>query len=99
MCAKINAEESGTHSTILRSEWLVFQLNFSLSLWAYKTCVDVQPFDGFIDQGIYNGHKFLCADEISELAHDRVWLDKATNTLSKHWYLKNQHGSVDKDAN
>jgi len=37
-----------------------------------------------------NGHKYLCADEISELAHDRVWLDKATNILSKHWHKKNQ---------
>ena len=42
---------------ILRGEWLVFQLNFSLSLWAYKTCVDVQPFDEFIDWDIYSQNK------------------------------------------
>ena len=46
-----------------------------------------------------NGHKFLCADEISELAHDRAWLDKATNTLAKHWQRKNQRGREGKYAN
>jgi len=37
-----------------------------------------------------NGHKYFCADEISELSHDRAWLDKATRLLSNHWQARNK---------
>jgi predicted transcriptional regulator len=37
-----------------------------------------------------NGHKYLCADDISELSHDRAWLDKATRLLSNHWQARNK---------
>jgi len=37
-----------------------------------------------------NGIKFFAAADILELAQDRTWLVKATNTVSLHWQKKNQ---------
>jgi len=37
-----------------------------------------------------NGIKFFGASDILELAQDRAWLVKATNTVSLHWQKKNQ---------
>jgi hypothetical protein len=36
-----------------------------------------------------NGHKFFCAIEISALAENREWLDKATSAVAKHWKDRN----------
>jgi hypothetical protein len=36
-----------------------------------------------------NGHKFFCAAEISALAQNREWLDKATRTVTRHWRDRN----------
>ncbi|HUD46533.1 MAG TPA: hypothetical protein VMR33_06870 [Candidatus Baltobacteraceae bacterium] len=37
-----------------------------------------------------NGHKFFCATEISALAQNREWLDKATRAVTRHWRDRNQ---------
>jgi hypothetical protein len=36
-----------------------------------------------------NGHKFFCTIEISTLAQNREWLDKATRTVTRHWRDRN----------
>ena len=36
-----------------------------------------------------NTIKYFCAPEILELAKDRAWLGKVTNTISQHWRRKN----------
>lgn len=50
-----------------------------------------------------NGIKFYAAADILELAQDRAWLVKATNTVSQHWQKKNQlkrhsHSNGNRDA-
>jgi hypothetical protein len=37
-----------------------------------------------------NGHKFFCAMEMSALAENREWLDKASHTVTKHWKDRNR---------
>jgi hypothetical protein len=36
-----------------------------------------------------NGHKFFCTAEISTLAQNREWLDKATRAVARHWKDRN----------
>jgi hypothetical protein len=36
-----------------------------------------------------NSVKYFAAAEITELAKDRAWLAKMTNTVSQHWKQKN----------
>jgi hypothetical protein len=36
-----------------------------------------------------NGHKFFCTAEISTLAQNREWLDKATRAVARHWRDRN----------
>lgn len=36
-----------------------------------------------------NSVKYFCALEILELAKDRVWLGKVTNTVGQHWRRRN----------
>ena len=36
-----------------------------------------------------NGHKFFCTIEISALAQNRDWLDKATRAVARHWKDRN----------
>jgi hypothetical protein len=36
-----------------------------------------------------NGHKFSCTAEISTLAQNREWLDKATRAVARHWRDRN----------
>lgn len=36
-----------------------------------------------------NGHKFFCTSEISALAENREWLDKATRAVARHWRDRN----------
>jgi hypothetical protein len=36
-----------------------------------------------------NGHKFFCTTEVSALANNRDWLDKATRTVARHWRDRN----------
>jgi hypothetical protein len=36
-----------------------------------------------------NGHKFFCTTEVSALAENREWLDKATRVVARHWKDRN----------
>jgi hypothetical protein len=36
-----------------------------------------------------NGHKFFCTAEVSALAENREWLDKATRAVARHWKDRN----------
>lgn len=36
-----------------------------------------------------NGHKFFCTAEVTSLAENRDWLDKATRAVAKHWRDRN----------
>jgi hypothetical protein len=36
-----------------------------------------------------NGIKFFSAAEVTELAKDRAWLTKMTQTISQHWHARN----------
>ncbi|HZM02211.1 MAG TPA: hypothetical protein VFC44_04230 [Candidatus Saccharimonadales bacterium] len=36
-----------------------------------------------------NGIKFFSAAEVSEMAKDRTWLAKMTQTISQHWHKRN----------
>ena len=36
-----------------------------------------------------NGIKFFAAMDVLELAQDRSWLTKMTNTINQHWRTKN----------
>ncbi len=36
-----------------------------------------------------NGTKYFATDEVLELARDRAWLAKMTNTICLHWQKKN----------
>jgi hypothetical protein len=36
-----------------------------------------------------NGHKFFCTTEVSTLAENREWLDKATRAVARHWKDRN----------
>jgi len=36
-----------------------------------------------------NGSKFFSTAEVTEMAKDRVWLAKMTQTISQHWHKKN----------
>jgi hypothetical protein len=36
-----------------------------------------------------NGIKYFCRAEVAELAKDRVWLSKMTQTISQHWHSRN----------
>lgn len=38
-----------------------------------------------------NGIKYFATAEVLELAKDRSWLAKITNTVSGHWQKKNAH--------
>src|SRR5438046_1721007 len=35
-----------------------------------------------------NGHKYFSSSEIEALGKDRVWLDKASKTITRHWRSK-----------
>jgi hypothetical protein len=37
-----------------------------------------------------NGIKFFATSEILELAQDRSWLVRMTNTITQHWHKKNE---------
>jgi hypothetical protein len=36
-----------------------------------------------------NGIKFFSTAEVTEMAKDRVWLAKMTQTISQHWHKRN----------
>jgi len=36
-----------------------------------------------------NGIKFFATADLLELARDRLWLAKATNTICRHWHKRN----------
>lgn|ERR1700722_191781 len=38
-----------------------------------------------------NGIKHFSTAEVTELAKDRVWLAKMTQTISQHWHKRNVH--------
>lgn len=35
-----------------------------------------------------NGHKYFSSSEIEALGKDRIWLDKASKTITRHWRSK-----------
>lgn len=45
-----------------------------------------------------NGHKFFCATEISALAENRDWLDKATRAVARHWKTRNSTAKTQADG-
>jgi len=41
-----------------------------------------------------NGIKFFAAADVLELAKDRSWLTRVTNTITQHWHRKNERKSA-----
>src|SRR6266581_753874 len=35
-----------------------------------------------------NGHKFFSSSDIEALGRDRIWIDKASKTITRHWRSK-----------
>lgn len=44
---------------------------------------------------VQNGIKYFCRSEVAELAKDRVWLSKMTQTISLHWHKRNVRQNAD----
>jgi hypothetical protein len=42
-----------------------------------------------------NGIKYFCRSEVSDLAKDRAWLAKMTQTISQHWHKRNVRQNAD----
>jgi len=45
-----------------------------------------------------NAPKFFAADEVERLAHDRVWLSKATKVITEYWRGKNARRTQRQDV-
>jgi hypothetical protein len=39
--------------------------------------------------------KYFCRSEVSDLAKDRAWLAKMTQTISQHWHKRNVRQNAD----